>query len=84
MPPNQAPDYGPTATQQVAGEALPDEVISKLALLVRSRKFWASLVGIAFIVLGPRAGISEAEITGGVATIVAYIMGTALEDGLSN
>jgi hypothetical protein len=54
----------------------------KLYYLLRSRKFWASLVGIAFILLGPRAGIQEAELTAGVVTIVAYIMGTALEDGL--
>jgi hypothetical protein len=56
----------------------------KLYYLLRSRKFWASLVGIAFILLGPRAGIQQAELTAGVVTIVAYIMGTALEDGLSS
>jgi len=61
---------------------MPEDITSKLYFLLRSRKFWASLVAIAFILLGPRAGIEEAEITAGVATIVAYIMGTALEDGL--
>jgi len=54
----------------------------KLYYLLRSRKFWASLVGIAFILLGPRAGVQQTELTAGVVTIVAYIMGTALEDGL--
>ena len=58
------------------------EFESKLYYLLRSRKFWTSIVGIAFILLGPRAGIQEAELTAGVVTIVAYIMGTALEDGL--
>ena len=61
---------------------MPEDITSKLYFLLRSRKFWASLVAIAFILLGPRAGIEEAEITAGVATIVAYIMGTALEDGI--
>ena len=61
---------------------LAEAASAKLYFLLRSRKFWASLVAIAFILLGPRAGIDETEITAGVATIVAYIMGTALEDGL--
>ena len=61
---------------------MPDEISSKLYFLLRSRKFWASLIAIAFILVGPRAGISEAELTSGIVTIVAYILGTALEDGL--
>jgi hypothetical protein len=61
---------------------MPENVQDKLTYLIRSRKFWASLVAIAFILLGPRAGVDEAEMVSGVATIVAYILGTALEDGL--
>ncbi len=57
---------------------LPD----KLFLLLRSRKFWAAVIAIAFIVLGPRAGIEQHELTAAVVTIVGYILGTALEDGL--
>ncbi len=57
---------------------LPD----KLLLLVRSRKFWAAVIAIGFIVLGPRAGIEQQELTAAVVTIVGYILGTALEDGL--
>lgn len=56
----------------------------KLYYLIRSRKFWASIIAIAFILLGPRAGVDQAEITAAVLTIVAYVMGTALEDGLRN
>ena len=54
----------------------------KLHYLLRSRKFWATVVGVAFIAVGPRAGIEGPELTAAVLTIVAYIMGTALEDGL--
>jgi len=61
---------------------MPEEISSKLYFLLRSRKFWASLIAIAFILVGPRAGIGEAELTSGIVTIVAYILGTALEDGL--
>ena len=57
---------------------LPD----KLLLLVRSRKFWVAVIAITFIVLGPRAGIEQHELTAAVVTIVGYILGTALEDGL--
>jgi hypothetical protein len=61
---------------------LPPELGSKLTLLLRSRKFWATVIAIAFIVLGPRAGIDQQELTAAVITIVGYILGTALEDGL--
>lgn len=60
-----------------------DDITSKLYYLIRSRKFWASVIAIAFIVLGPRAGVQQAELTAAVLTIVAYILGTALEDGLA-
>jgi hypothetical protein len=55
----------------------------KLALLLRSRKFWAAVVAITLVILGARAGIDQAELTAAVVTIVGYILGTALEDGLS-
>jgi hypothetical protein len=59
-------------------------VTDKLYYLIRSRKFWATVIGITFIIVGPRAGIEGPELTSAVLTIVAYIMGTALEDGLRN
>jgi hypothetical protein len=58
------------------------DVADKLYYLVRSRKFWASVVAIVLILVGPRAGIQGQELTAAVTTIVAYILGTALEDGL--
>ena len=57
-------------------------VTDKLYYLLRSRKFWATVVGIVFILVGPRAGVQGPELTSAVLTIVAYIVGTALEDGL--
>jgi hypothetical protein len=61
---------------------LPPELGFKLTLLLRSRKFWATVVAVAFIILGPRAGIDQQALTAAVVTIVGYILGTALEDGL--
>ena len=63
-------------------QSLPGEIPAKLTLLLRSRKFWAAVIAIAFIFLGPRAGIAQHELTAAVVTIVGYILGTALEDGL--
>lgn len=54
----------------------------KLLWLLSSRKFWATIVAIAFLILGPRAGIDQESLTKAVVAIVAYILGTALEDGL--
>jgi hypothetical protein len=58
--------------------------VDKLVALLKSRKFWAGAVGIAYVFFGARAGIDEAALISGVATIAAYILGTALEDGLAN
>jgi hypothetical protein len=61
---------------------LPD-LQRKLTLLLRSRKFWATVIAVTFIILGPRAGIDQQTLTAAVITIVGYILGTALEDGLN-
>ena len=53
--------------------------------VLKSRKFWASLVAIAFVLLrefAPNLALDENTINGLVATIVAYVLGVALEDGL--
>ncbi len=50
--------------------------------LFKSRKFWAAVAGLAFAVFGARAGLSQAEVTIAVTTLVTFILGTALEDGL--
>ena len=56
--------------------------MDKVKALLKSRKFWALLVGILFAYFGARAGIDQDSLVAAVATIVAYILGTALEDGL--
>jgi len=57
--------------------------VDKFLDLLKSRKFWAAVVGLVFIFLGERAGVDLAQLVEAVVVIVAYIIGTALEDGLS-
>ena len=61
--------------------------IPKWKLILGSRKFWAAVVGIAFVVIKnyvPNLPISEEQMIGLVVIVVGYIFGTALEDGLSS
>lgn len=58
--------------------------MSKLKLLLASRKFWAALIGLAVVVVrayAPNFPLQEDQITQFVYLIVAYILGTAIEDG---
>jgi hypothetical protein len=56
--------------------------MDKLTELLKSRKFWAAAVALGFVVFGSRAGIDQTELLMAVVTVVGYILGTALEDGL--
>ena len=59
----------------------------KLLSVFRSRKFYASLIGLAFLFVqayAPSFPLGEDQIAQVVYLIVAYVLGTALEDGLSN
>jgi len=56
--------------------------MDKLLALLKSRKFWAAVVGLVFLFVGSRAGIDLETLIGAVVVIVAYILGVALEDGL--
>lgn len=56
---------------------------SKLVSLLKSRKFWAAIAGLVVAIIGERSGIDAEQLTAGIGVIVAYILGTALEDGLS-
>jgi hypothetical protein len=56
----------------------------KLYYLLQSRKFWASVVAILIVLVGPSAGLTQETITKVTITVVGYILGTALEDGLTN
>jgi hypothetical protein len=58
-------------------------MLNKAQVLVRSRKFWASVVGLVLIVLRtfvPAFPIADADLTKIVFVIVAYVLGTGLED----
>ena len=53
--------------------------------LLGSRKVWATLVGVVFLVLktwAPDFPLDADQIAGILAILVSYILGTALEDGL--
>jgi hypothetical protein len=54
----------------------------KLLYLLKSRKFWATIVAIVILLLGERAGVNQTQLAEAVFAIVAYVIGTALEDGL--
>ena len=58
----------------------------KLKKLLASRKFWAAFFGFALVIIKawrPDFPLTAEQLTGVVYVLVAYIMGTALEDGLS-
>ena len=55
----------------------------KLRYLLQSRKFWAAVAAIVVVVVGERADIDAEGLTLTVGTLIAFILGTALEDGLS-
>lgn len=57
--------------------------MNKIFTLLKSRKFWASVIGLGLIVLRsfvPSFPIADADLTKIVFVIIAYVMGTALED----
>jgi len=54
--------------------------------LLKSRKFWAAVVGVVYSMIylvWPDFPIPEESVIGVVGTVVSYILGVALEDGLS-
>lgn len=60
--------------------------MDKLNLLLRSRKFWAALIGLIMLFVkayAPDFPLSEEQITEVITLLVAYVLGTALEDGLA-
>ena len=61
--------------------------MNKFLLLLSSRKFWAALVGLAMVTLThyvPDFPVAEDQILALVLVIVSYILGTAVEDGLTH
>jgi hypothetical protein len=60
--------------------------MEKFKQLLGSRKFWAALIGLILIVVkawDPEFPLAEEQLTGIVYVLVAYILGTGIEDGLS-
>jgi hypothetical protein len=56
---------------------------SKLAALIKSRKFWAALIGLGLVLLRafkPDFPVSDDEVTKIILLLVAYILGVGLED----
>lgn len=48
-------------------------------MVVKSRKFWAAVVGIAISLFGERGGVDEVGLIAAVVVVVGYILGTAIE-----
>ncbi|MBW6465656.1 MAG: hypothetical protein K0B06_04045 [Brevefilum sp.] len=60
--------------------------MEKFKLLLASRKFWAALFGLVLIIIKafrPDFPLLEEQLTAVVYVLVAYILGTGIEDGLS-
>ncbi len=59
--------------------------MDKLKALLRSRKFWAALVGLVMVVakaIWPDLPLQEEQVSSMVWVLAAYILGVAVEDGL--
>lgn len=59
--------------------------MEKLNALLRSRKFWAALVGLVMVIakaLWPDLPLQEEQVSSMVWVLAAYILGVAVEDGL--
>ncbi len=60
--------------------------MNKWKQLLCSRKFWAAVIGLVFLVIKafyPDFPLEGDEVIGVLTVLSAYIFGTALEDGLS-
>ncbi len=60
--------------------------MSKVKQLLGSRKFWAAVIGLALVILKtwkPDFPLAEEQLTAVIYVLVAYILGTGIEDGLS-
>jgi hypothetical protein len=59
--------------------------MNKLILLLKSRKFWAAVAALLMVFLGefvPDFPLDVEQLTSVIYVLVAYILGTAIEDGM--
>jgi hypothetical protein len=54
--------------------------MDKLGTLLKSRKFYAALIGLVVVFVGDRAGVAPDALLNAVVVLVGYIVGTAIED----
>jgi len=60
--------------------------MEKFKLLLGSRKFLAALIGLVLVIVKafrPDFPLAEDQLTAVVYVLIAYILGTGIEDGLS-
>lgn len=57
--------------------------MDKFLAVLKSRKFWGAVVALLIAFFGERAGVDASTLTKAITACVAYILGVALEDGLS-
>ena len=68
-------------------QEVPQQQESKWLELVKSRKFWAALIGLALVMVKgfkPDFPLSDVEVTNLIYVLVAYILGTGIESGIAN
>ena len=83
---HQDPGHAPAKMPGYAGITLRrSTALDKLLALLKSRKFWAALVGVLMVFLAefvPDFPLDAEQVTNVIYVLVAFILGTALEDGL--
>jgi hypothetical protein len=70
-------------TEQPVEQQPAAQATNKALALLKSRKFWAALIGLVLIILKgyrPDFPLTEDQLTGIVVVLVGYILGTAVED----
>jgi hypothetical protein len=59
--------------------------VDKFKQLLGSRKFWAAMIGLVLVIVKvwqPDFPLAEEQLTAVIYVLVAYILGTGIEDGL--
>ena len=51
--------------------------------ILKSRQFWAAIVGLVVVFFGDRAGLTADQITDAIYLLMTYIVGRGVQVGLS-